>query len=236
MAVYTTTPRAGEVDPEALMSFVFRAVDEVGAALNAALVVMGDQLGYYRALAEHGPFDAPALARLTGTDEHYAREWLHAQAAGGYIDHDAASGQFTISLEHAVALTDETSPAYLRSLFQIAHGTIRDTPEILDAARTGSGYGWHEHNADVHVGCERFFRPSYLAHLTTDWLPALDGVVPRLEQGAPVLDVGCGHGASTVLMAQAYSASSFLGTDYHRESIDVARERAAAAGVAGNTE
>ncbi len=234
MAVHTS--ETSEIDGDALMSFVFRAVDEVGAALNAALVVLGDQLGYYRALADHGPLTARVLAQATDTDEHYARGWLHAQAAGGYIDYDAASGTFSMSPEHAVALTDESSPAYLQGLFQIAHGTIRDTPQILAAARTGDGYGWHEHNGDVHVGCERFFRPSYLAYLTSTWLPALDGVVPRLEQGARVLDVGCGHGASTILMAQAYPASTFLGTDYHAASIDVARERAEAAGVGGNTE
>lgn len=235
MAVHTSTEPV-EIDGDALMEFVFRTVDEVGAALNAALVVMGDQLGYYRALADGGPLTPADLARRTGTDEHYAREWLHAQAAGAYLDHDAGTGTFSISPEHAVALTDPDSPAYVQGLFQIAHGTIRDTSHILAAARNGAGYGWHEHNDDVHVGCERFFRPSYLAYLTGAWLPALDGVVAKLERGARVLDIGCGHGASTVLMAQAFPASTFLGTDYHAASIDVARQRAAEAGAGPNLE
>lgn len=235
VAVHTSTEPV-EIDGDALMEFVFRTVDEVGAALNAALVVMGDQLGYYRALADGGPLTPADLARRTGTDEHYAREWLHAQAAGAYLDHDAGTGTFSISPEHAVALTDPDSPAYVQGLFQIAHGTIRDTSHILAAARNGAGYGWHEHNDDVHVGCERFFRPSYLAYLTGAWLPALDGVVAKLERGARVLDIGCGHGASTVLMAQAFPASTFLGTDYHAASIDVARQRAAEAGAGTNLE
>ncbi|MGM1029019.1 MAG: class I SAM-dependent methyltransferase [Actinomycetota bacterium] len=230
----TTTAPEGtpSVDADALMSFVFRAVDEVGAALNAALVVMGDQLGYYRALAEHGPLAAPELAERTSTDEHYAREWLNAQAAGGYIDYDPASALFTISPEHAIALTDADSPAYLQGLFQIAHGTIRDTPAILEAARSGAGYGWHEHNTDVHVGCERFFRPGYIANLTSSWLPALDGVVEKLERGGSVADVGCGHGAPGILIAQAFPNATVVGTDYHAASIAVANARAAEAGVA----
>lgn len=231
MTVKTTPPGTTEIDGDALMSFVFRAVDEVGSALNAALVVMGDQLGYYRALVDHGPLAAPELARATSTDEHYAREWLNAQAAGDYIDYDPGTGLFSISPEHAVAFTDETSPAFLPGLFQIAHGTIRDTPKILEAARTGAGYGWHEHNTDVQAGCERFFKPGYLANLVNAWLPALEGVVPKLERGARIADIGCGYGASAVLMAQAFPNSTVLGTDYHAGSIEVARQRAVEAGV-----
>jgi SAM-dependent methyltransferase len=228
----TTTSNLSTVDGERLMAFVFRAVDEIGATLNTALVVMGDRLGYYRALAGAGPTTATELAERTATDEHYTREWLNAQAAGGYVDYDAATGRYTLPAEHAVALVDEDSPAFLPGFFQLAHGTMRDASEIIEAARTGAGLGWHQHNTDVHLGCERFFRPGYHANLVGVWLPALDGAAAKLEAGARVADVGCGHGASTILMAQAYPRSRFVGSDYHRESIEIARSRAAAAGVA----
>lgn len=219
------------VDGEKLMAFVFRAVDEVGAALNGALVVMGDKLGYYRSLADHGPSTPAELAESTETGEKYAREWLNAQAAGGYVTYDPATATYSLPIEHAVALTEETSPAFVSGLFQIAHGTIRDAPRILELARSGDGLGWHEHVSDVHDGCERFFRPGYLANLVEGWLPALNGVVGKLRRGAQVADLGCGYGASTVLMAQAFPDSTFLASDYHDPSIRTARERAAEAGV-----
>lgn len=226
-----TTQGAPEIDMDVLMGFVFRAVDEVGAALNTALVVMGDKLGYYRLLAAHGPLTPSRLAELSDTGEHYAREWLNAQAAGGWVTYDPAARTYTLPPEHAVALTDETSPVYLPGFFQIAHGTVRDAPGIIEAARSGDGVGWHEHNDDVHTGCERFFRPGYHANLVDGWLPALEDVVPKLTTGGRVADVGCGHGASTVLMAQAFPASLFVGSDYHDGSVSTARERAAEAGV-----
>ncbi len=219
------------IDPDKLMQFVFRAVDEVGATLNAALVVMGDKLGYYRDLATSGPSTPVQLAERTGTAEPYAREWLNAQAAGGFVTYDPASGRYTLPPEQAVALTDEDSPAFLPGFFQIALGTVHGSSQIIEAARNGAGYGWHEHDTDVHVGCERFFRPGYNANLVAAWLPALDGVVEKLERGATVADVGCGHGASTILMAQAFPNSRFVGSDYHRESIETAEARATAAGV-----
>ncbi|MFN8193205.1 MAG: class I SAM-dependent methyltransferase [Nocardioidaceae bacterium] len=224
----TTTP----LDEQKLMSFVFRAVDEVGATLNAALVVLGDTLGYYRAMAGHGPTTPEELADLTRTAVPYAREWLNAQAAGSFVDYDPVAGRYTLPAEHAVALTDESSPAYLPGLFQIALGTVSDSRRVPDAARAGSGVGWHEHNGDVHEGCERFFRPSYQAYLVDAWLPAV-GVDEALRRGARVADVGCGHGASTILMAQAFPASTFVGSDYHAASIEVARTRAQEAGVDG---
>lgn len=227
----TTTDQPAELDHDTLMAFVFRAVEEVGSALNCALVVMGDQLGYYKYLAGHGPTTPTELADHTGTDEHYAREWLNCQAAGSYVSYDPATRRYALPPEQAVALADETSPAFVPGLFQIAHGTIRDAPAIMDAARSGAGLGWHQHNSDVHAGCERFFRPSYAAHLVADWLPALDGVVDKLSAGARVADVGCGHGSSTILMAQAFPRSTFVGHDYHEASIQTARERAEAAGV-----
>src|SRR3984957_17832633 len=200
-----------EGDGDKLMQFVFRAVDEVGATLNAALVVMGDRLGLYRGLAGTGGLSPAELAERTGATERYVREWLNAQAAGGYVDYDPDSGRYTLLPEQAVARTHESSPAYLPGFFQIALGSVLDSPRITELASSGAGFGWHEHVHDVHEGCERFFRPGYHAHLVAEWLPALEGVVPKLEKGAKVADVGCGHGASTVLMAQAFPASRFVG-------------------------
>jgi SAM-dependent methyltransferase len=220
------------IDMDRLMAFVFRAVDEVGATLNAGLVVMGDKLGYYRAMVAHGPITPSRLADATETGEPYAREWLNAQAAGGFVDYDPATGLYVLPAEHAIALTDESSPAFLPGFFQIALGTVQGSSKVVDLARSGAGLGWHEHNHDVHEGCERFFRPSYNAHLVAEWLPALEGVVPKLERGARVADIGCGHGASTIIMAQAFPRSTFHGSDYHEQSIAEARARAAAAGVA----
>jgi 2-polyprenyl-3-methyl-5-hydroxy-6-metoxy-1,4-benzoquinol methylase len=221
-----------EVDGDKLMQFVFRAVEEVGATLGAALVVMGDRLGLYRELAGAGPLTSPELAERTGTAERYVREWLNQQAAGGYVAYDGDSGRYTLPPEQTVALTDSDSPAYLPGLFQTAIGAVLDSPKITEAARSGEGFGWHEHVHDVHEGCERFFRPGYNAHLIAEWLPALDGVVGKLEHGAMVADVGCGHGASTILMAQAFPRSTFVGSDYHDGSIETARQRAQEAGVA----
>jgi len=205
-----------EIDEGKLMQFVFRAVGEVGAALNAALVVMGDKLGLYQALAEAGPLTPDQLAERTGTAERYVREWLNAQAAGDFVSYEPETGRYFLPAEQAVALTDANSPAYL--------------PE---AARSGAGFGWHEHGSDVPDGCERFFRPGYNANLISQWLPALDEVVGKLERGALVADVGCGHGSSTILMAQAFPDSTFVGTDYDDGSIRTARQRASEASVGG---
>jgi SAM-dependent methyltransferase len=218
------------IDSDKLMGFVFKAVDEVGATLNAALVVMGDRLGFYQALADHGPSTPAELAERTSTDQHYTREWLNAQAAGGFVEYDASTGRYTLPPEQTVAMTDPNSPAYLPGFFQIALGTVQHTTETIEAARSGAGVGWHEHTSDVHVGCERFFRPSYNANLLSSWLPALDGVVAKLERGAKVADIGCGHGASTILMAEAFPKSRFTGSDYHQASIETARQRAAGLG------
>ena len=214
------------------MQFVFRAVDEVGATLNAALVVIGDKLGLYRALAGAGGLSPAELAERTATAERYVREWLNAQAAGGFVEYDPESGRYALPPEQTVALTDSDSPAYLPGFFQIALGSVIDSPKILEAARSGEGVGSHEHASDVHDGCERFFRPGYHAYLTSEWLPSLEGVVEKLERGALVADVGCGHGSSTILMAQAFPNSSFVGSDYHAGSIETARKRAQEAGVA----
>jgi 2-polyprenyl-3-methyl-5-hydroxy-6-metoxy-1,4-benzoquinol methylase len=228
----STVEQPVEVDGEKLHQFVIKAVEEVGATLNAALVVMGDRLGLYRALADGGALTSSELAAATATNERYVREWLGAQAAGGFVAYDTETNRYSLPPEQRVAMTDTESPAYLPGIFQIALGSVIDSPRIVEAARTGDGVGWHEHVHDVHEGCERFFRPSYNANLVTEWLPALDGVVDKLERGAAVADVGCGHGSSTVLMANAFPNSTFVGFDYHEGSIDTARIRATEAGVA----
>lgn len=215
-----------QADPDRLMAFVFRTVGEIGASLNTALAVMGDRLGYYRSLRDHGPTTAEELARHTGTDVHYAREWLNAQAAGAIVEYDPGSGRYHLPIEHAVALTDDSSPAFVGGLFQLAHGAACDVAHVIDAAASRSGIAWGDHNADVHHGCERFFGPTYAAHLIADWLPSLDGVVAKLSAGATVADIGCGHGASTLLMAHAFPRSTFHGTDGHQGSVDTARLRA----------
>ena len=227
----TTAEQSLQLDPDKLEQFVFRAVDEVGATLNAALVVMGDKLGLYRALADAGPMTPVELARRSDVSERYVREWLNAQAAGGYVDYDPVSGIYTLPPEQTAALTDDQSPAYLPGFFQIALGAVIDSPRITEVARSGDGVGWHEHNHDVFEGCERFFRPGYNAALVSDWLPALDGVIEKLESGVRVADIGCGHGSSTILMAEAFPNSTFVGSDYHEGSIETARRRAEEAGV-----
>jgi 2-polyprenyl-3-methyl-5-hydroxy-6-metoxy-1,4-benzoquinol methylase len=232
----STIEHTVEVDDDKLMQFVFRAVDEVGATLNAALVVMGDKLGLYRALASSGALTPGELAERTGTAERYVREWLNAQAAGGYVTYHPASGGYSLPPEQAVALTDPDSPAFLPGFFQTALGSVIDSPKIVEKARTGEGLGWHEHVHDVHEGCERFFRPGYNANLVAEWLPALDGAVEKLERGGRAADVGCGHGASTILMAQAFPNSAFVGSDYHDGSIDTARRRAHEADVSDRVE
>jgi predicted O-methyltransferase YrrM len=226
----TDLQQAPPIDVDKLMAFVFKAVDEVGATLNTALVVLGDKLGYYTTMAG-GPLTPAELAEATGTGVPYVREWLNAQAAGGYVTYEATTNRYTLPPEQAAALTDPGSPAYLPGFFQIALGTVHDIDDVLAAARSNDGLGWHAHHSDVHDGCERFFRTMYNAHLVDEWLPALDGVVDRLERGANVADVGCGHGASTLIMAQAFKNSTFTGFDSHEASIATARERAAEAGV-----
>ncbi len=230
------TPGPPAIDEAALMGFVFRAVDEVGAALNCALVVMGDKLGYYRCLADHGATTASELAQRTSTGDKYATEWLNAQAAGGFVTYDPAAQTYLLPAEHAIALTDETSPAFLPGFFQIAFGTIADAGRIIALAPDGDGLAWGEHSSDVHEGCERFFQPGYAANLVAYWLPALDGVTAKLERGARVHDLACGHGASTVIMAAAYPQSTFVGSDGHAASVTTAQERADEAGVGDRIE
>jgi SAM-dependent methyltransferase len=219
------------VDGERLDALLGSAVVDCGGAANAALVVIGDELGLYRALAEHGPLASAELAARTQTTERYVREWLGAQAASGYVDYDPATGRFAMSPEQVMAFADETSPVFLPGAFEVAVGFVRAGEAVGERFRTGAGYGWHEQHEMVHRGCERFFRSGYQAHLVSEWIPALDGVDQRLRAGGRVADVGCGHGASAILIAQAYPEVDVVGFDYHDASIAEARRRAEAAGV-----
>jgi SAM-dependent methyltransferase len=219
------------LDEAKIGEFVGRVVDELGATLNAALVVLGDQLGLYKAMDGAGGLTPGELAERTGTSERYVREWLNAQAAGGYVEYDERERRYSLSPENAFVLADESSPYFMPGAFQLMTASVRDEPAIREAFRSGAGVGWHEHNHGVFEGCERFFRPGYAANLVSSWIPALEGVEAKLLAGATVADVGCGHGASTLLMAEAYPASRFVGFDYHAGSVEHARERAEEAGL-----
>jgi SAM-dependent methyltransferase len=219
------------VDMEKLNTFIGQFVGDLGAAVSAGTVVIGERLGLYKALA-NGPLTSAELAAKTGTDERYVREWLGAQAAGGYVSYDEKTHKFSLTEEQAFTLAQEDSPAYLPGAFQLALGSLAAVPRIADAFRTGAGMGWHEHDDAVFHGCEKFFRPGYVANLVSTWIPALHDVQQKLEKGARVADVGCGQGASTVLMAKAFPKSQFFGFDYHDKSIEAARESARREGVA----
>jgi SAM-dependent methyltransferase len=218
------------INEDKLNAFMGRFVGDLGAVMHAATIVVGDQLGLYKRLAE-GPTDVETLARRTETDARYLLEWLSAQAASGYVEYDAATKRFSLNEEQAFALAQEGSPAFIPGAFQVAVAQFKAIPRIKQVMQTGLGLAWHEHDTALFHGTERFFRPGYAASLATSWIPALEGVEARLKAGAHVADVGCGHGASTVIMAQAYPASSFVGFDYHEPSIEHARNAAKQAGV-----
>src|SRR5580658_9345454 len=215
---------------ERLNAFMGRFVGDLGAAVHAGMVVIGERLGLYKALAAH-PMTSAELASKTATDERYVREWLASQAAGGYVTYDEQTNKFSLTEEQAFALANEDSPAYLPGAFQLALGSLAAVPRIADSFRNGAGMGWHEHDDGVFHGCERFFRPGYAANLVSSWIPALHDVKQKLEAGARVADVGCGKGASTILMAKAFPNSQFFGFDYHDQSIAGARESAKRQGV-----
>jgi SAM-dependent methyltransferase len=219
------------IDMERLNAFIGRFVGDLGAAVHAGMVVIGERLGLYKALAAH-PMTSTELAANTRTDERYVREWLASQAAGGYVTYDEKTNKFSLSEEQAFTLANDDSPAYLPGAFQLALGSLAAVPRIAESFRNGAGMGWGEHDDDVFHGCEKFFRPGYAANLVSSWIPALHDVKGKLEAGARVADVGCGKGSSTMLMAKAFPKSHFFGFDYHDKSIEAAREAAKRVGIA----
>ena len=219
------------INEEKMNELLGRFLNDFGATFHSAMAVIGDKLGLYKAMAESGPLTSEDLALRTGTTERYVREWLASQAAGGYASYDSESGRFFLTEEQAFALTDENGPVFLPGAFQLALSAVKSEPRIAEAFKTGEGVGWHEHDAGLFGGTERFFRPGYAANLVGSWLPALEGMEEKLMAGARVADVGCGHGASTILMAQAYPKSRFVGFDYHQPSVEYARSKASEAGV-----
>jgi ubiquinone/menaquinone biosynthesis C-methylase UbiE len=219
------------VDTDKLQEFLGRFVTDLGATFAAGNVVIGHRLGLYQALAA-SPASAAELAERTDTSPRYIAEWLRGQAAGGYVEYDPETETYSMTEEQAFALANPEGGVYVPGAFVLALGTLRAEPRITEAFRNGTGLGWHEHDEDVFVGCEQFFRPGYIANLVPSWIPALDGVSDKLRAGANVADIGCGLGASTILLAQEYPNSQFTGTDYHGRSIDLARKRAGDAGVA----
>jgi len=226
-----STPQVPRLDMDKLNAFIGRFVTDLGAAVHTGMVVIGERLGLYKALAEQ-PMTSAELAARTQTDERYLREWLSSQAAGGYITYDEQNHKFSLNEEQAFALANENSPAYLPGAFELALGSLAAVPRIADSFRSGAGMGWHEHADGVFHGCEKFFRPGYAANLVSSWIPSLHDVKEKLEAGARVADVGCGKGASTMLMAKAFPKSQFFGFDYHDKSIEAARASAEREGVA----
>lgn len=220
-----------EINPSKLQDFMGKAVGDIGAAMSANLVLLGDRLGLYKAMAAQGPLTPAELAKATKTAERYVREWLGNQAAGGYVTYDPATGRYALPPEQAAALADESSPFFLPGAFQVIAATFAAEPKIAQRFKTGKGLGWAQHDHRLFEGTERFFRPNYVGNLVQNWIPALDGVDTKLKAGAKVADVGCGFGASTIIMAKAYPHSSFMGFDYHKPSILTARRRAKEAGV-----
>jgi 2-polyprenyl-3-methyl-5-hydroxy-6-metoxy-1,4-benzoquinol methylase len=214
------------VNEEKMNELLGRFLNDFGGTFHSALAVIGDKLGLYKAMAEAGPLTSEELSKRTGTTERYVREWLASQAAGGYATYDAATRRFFLTEEQALALTDENGPVFLPGAFQVALSAVKSEPRIETAFKTGEGVGWHEHDSGLFGGTERFFRPGYAANLVGSWIPAFEGLEEKLKAGARVADVGCGHGASTILMAQAYPKSTFVGFDYHQHSIDYARSKA----------
>jgi 2-polyprenyl-3-methyl-5-hydroxy-6-metoxy-1,4-benzoquinol methylase len=226
-----TTTGTAAIDGAKLQAFVGQAVADMGAAISGLLLHIGDRLGLYRAMAGAGPLTSAELAERTGTAERYVREWLGNQAAGGYVVHDPAQGTYELPAEQAMVVADEDSPVFLAGAFEAIASCYADHDLFVEAFRTGAGVGWQQHDDRLFSGVVRLFRPGYAAHLVPEWLPALDGVVDKLRSGASVADVGCGRGASTVIMAQAYERSTFAGFDIHEPSIEAARTAAAEAGV-----
>jgi SAM-dependent methyltransferase len=224
-----------ELNQDKLNQIVEKFVTELGASVQGPAILIGEQLGLYKAVSASGAITPAELAKKTGTSERYIREWLAGQAAGGYMNYDAGTGKYSMTPEQTFTLANEDSPVYIPGAFYVVSSLYKDRGKLADAFRTGKGFGWHEHHNDLFLGTYKFFRPGYLANLVSSWLPSLDGVVRKLEAGARVADVGCGYGASTIIMAKAFPKSRFFGYDYHLESIEWARNAAVTADVSGNT-
>ncbi|MCW3028652.1 MAG: class SAM-dependent methyltransferase [Solirubrobacterales bacterium] len=222
---------ATEIDEAKLEAFMGQAVTDMGAVVSAPLMLIGEKLGLYKAMAGAGPLSSQEVAERSGAAERSVREWLANQAAGGYVSYDPETDRYTLPDEHALALADEESPFYILGAYELIASLFADEQQILEAFRSGEGMGWHEHDHRLFRGTERFFRPGYRGNLVPEWIPALEGVQEKLEAGAKVADVGCGHGASTIIMAEAFPNSEFFGFDYHQASIDRAREAAREARV-----
>ncbi|MCI4347197.1 MAG: class I SAM-dependent methyltransferase [Thermoplasmata archaeon] len=222
---------ASAVNQEKLNEFLGKFVGDIGSTAHGATVLLGERLGLYRAMADGKEITAAELARKTSTHERNVLEWLSAQAVSGYVNYNSKNGKFYLTPEQSFTLADEKSPAYLPGAFQLLASIYKDEPKIVEAFRSGKGLGWEARHPDLFTGVDKFFRPGYLANLVSSWLPALDGVVAKLTRGARVADIGCGHGSSTTLMAQAFPKSEFFGFDYHAPSIEAARKAAAAAGL-----
>ena len=218
-------------NPDRLSELMGRMLHDMSAAMSGALVSIGDELGLFRTLGDSSGLTPAELAERTGTSERYVREWLSAMAAAGWVDYAPGSGRFSMTPEQRAVFADENSPAFVAGAFQVIRAAYHDMPAIADAFRTGRGVGWHQHHPDLFRGTERFFPLGYAAHLAAEWIPSLDGVEQRLRRGARVADVGCGHGASTIIMAQAFPTSPFVGFDYHAPSVERAPRNAAEAAV-----
>jgi 2-polyprenyl-3-methyl-5-hydroxy-6-metoxy-1,4-benzoquinol methylase len=219
------------IDEAKLEQFMGQAVTDMGAAMNGVLVMIGGELGLWKAMAGAGPLSTDEIAERSGVAERYVREWASAQAASGYLEYDADAEAFTLPPEQAMALADEDSPVYVLGGYHVVSSAWKDREKLAERYRSGAGFGWHEHDPELFTGTEQFFRPGYRAHLVAEWLPALEGVEDKLRAGGKVADIGCGHGVSTAIMAQAFPESEVHGFDYHEASIERARELAAQDGV-----
>jgi SAM-dependent methyltransferase len=221
------------IDRDRLEAFLRQAVTDMGAALSVCLAAIGDKLGLYRAMAGAGPLTSAEIAARAGLGERLVREWLNNQAAGGYVVYDPGAGTYELPDEHAACLADDESPTSVQGGFELVAACYADADRVAQAFRDGGGVGWHEHHPGIFRGTERLWGPGYRAFLVSSWIGSLDGVTERLAAGAHVADVGCGHGASTIVLAQAFPRSTFVGFDYHDASIAAARKAAIEAGVDG---
>jgi 2-polyprenyl-3-methyl-5-hydroxy-6-metoxy-1,4-benzoquinol methylase len=224
-----------KINEQKLHDFMLKAVGDIASTMSAMLLIIGDRLGLYKAMAESGPITSEELAKKTNTNERYIREWLANQAAGGYITYNPTDVKYTLPPEQAIVLADENSPVYIHGAYQVIRSLFKDEEKFVKMFQSENGLRWGEHHHDLFEGTARFFKPNYIGNLVSSWIPSLDGVEEKLKQGAKVADIGCGYGISTILMAKAYPNSKFYGFDNHSPSIEQAKEQAKK-GVIGNVE